>query len=211
MGDLTANCPKPLLKIAGKNLLEHKLDILPPQIDEVILIIGYLGEQIKKYFGDNYHGRKINYVEQKELNGSGGAFWLLKDLIKEKCLVLMGDDLYSAEDISQCIKEDWAILLYKTEEPIYAAKVELNWAGQLVSITEAAEKHLGNLLNTGLYVLQPEIFNYPLVEIKKGEYGLPQTLALAAKDFPVQVHFAKFWLKINEPPDLLIAENHFKK
>ena len=67
MKTLTENMPKPMLTVLGNDLLEHKISILPKEIDEVIIVIGYLGEKIKKHFGTNFKGKKISYVEQKEL------------------------------------------------------------------------------------------------------------------------------------------------
>ena len=52
MGKLTKNTPKPMLKLDGKNLLEWKIERLPKEVDEVILVVGYKSEVIKKYF---YH------------------------------------------------------------------------------------------------------------------------------------------------------------
>jgi len=50
MRPLTLDIPKPLLKIAGKTLLDHIFDALPPEIDEAIIVVKYLAEQIKNYY-----------------------------------------------------------------------------------------------------------------------------------------------------------------
>ena len=49
---LTLERPKPLIKVDGKTLLEHNLDQLVGVIDEVILVIGYKGNMIKEYIGN---------------------------------------------------------------------------------------------------------------------------------------------------------------
>ena len=64
MRPLTLELPKPLIKVAGKPILEHILDALPPEIDEVILVVGYKADMVKQHFGDSYHGRHIRYVYQ---------------------------------------------------------------------------------------------------------------------------------------------------
>ena len=46
MGDLSLETPKPMLKVLGKTLLEHKLDSLPDVIDEVVITVGYLKDRI---------------------------------------------------------------------------------------------------------------------------------------------------------------------
>ena len=101
MGMLTKNIPKPMLKVAGKTLLEHKFDILPESIDEIIMVIGYLGEVIRDTYGNEYKGKKITYVLQDKMHGTGGAVWLCRDLIADKFLVLNGDDMYAKEDLEK--------------------------------------------------------------------------------------------------------------
>ena len=53
MGALTDHTPKPMLEVGKKNLIQHKLEILPDSVTEVILVIGYLGEKIMEFFGDS--------------------------------------------------------------------------------------------------------------------------------------------------------------
>ncbi|KKQ79283.1 MAG: hypothetical protein UT03_C0063G0001, partial [Candidatus Moranbacteria bacterium GW2011_GWD2_38_7] len=52
MKDLTDNVPKPMLQINGKPILAYKLEALPEEIDEVIFVVGYFGNQIQQYFGE---------------------------------------------------------------------------------------------------------------------------------------------------------------
>ena len=77
MRPLTANTPKPMLKVAGKPLLHHLWEALPKEINEVILVVGYLSDQIKEYFGDEFMGRKVDYIYQDK---NGVSF---KDSIRE--------------------------------------------------------------------------------------------------------------------------------
>src|SRR3989344_2665566 len=95
MGELTKRTPKPLLKIGDQNLLERNLENLPPEIKEVVLVIGYLGGQIRKHFGNKWRGRTIRYVEQKEPKGTAHALFICQELLEDRFLVLMGDDLYA--------------------------------------------------------------------------------------------------------------------
>ena len=65
MRPLTLRTPKPLLQVAGRPLLEHIIYALPKDINELIVVIGYLGDQIKNFLGNEYHGLKIQYIWQK--------------------------------------------------------------------------------------------------------------------------------------------------
>jgi len=55
---LTENCPKPLVEVGGKTLLDHIVGALPSSVDELIIVTGYLGEMIEAYCGTEFHGRK---------------------------------------------------------------------------------------------------------------------------------------------------------
>ena len=58
--------PKPMLKIGDKTILEHQIECLKKSnVDEIIIVIGHLGEKIKTYFGDGSKlGVKISYYEE---------------------------------------------------------------------------------------------------------------------------------------------------
>ena len=202
MKDLTDNVPKPMLEINNKPILAYKLEALPEEINEVIFVIGYLGNQIQQYFGDFYGGRNISYVVQEVLNGSGGALELAKDLLKNDFLVMMGDDLYMKNDIQEIMKHDLAVLGLEVDEPNRFGIIHLSELGNLVGVIEKPEISGPALANIALYKLNKKFFDYPLVSIGKGEFGLPQTLALMAREFPVHVEKASGWFPIGNPEDL---------
>jgi len=208
MGDLCKDTPKPMLKVLGKNLLEHKIDALPDEVDEIIFVIGHLGDQIQKHFGTKHKGRKISYVTLNEIKGTAYALFVAKDLLRGKFLLMMGDDLYGCEDIKKIIKHDHAVLVKKIDGSTPGGKVMLDKKGHLIKIIEDKKGEIANgLVNTGLYVLTPKIFEYEPVQLPNSkEFGLPQTMVVMAKDFPVKVVLADFWLNITAPEDLKLAE-----
>ncbi len=212
MRPLTYDIPKPMVPVAGKNLLEHKLNQLPDSIDEVIIVIGYLGDQIINYFGAQYHGKKIIYVRQEELLGTGKALWLAREHIKGKFISLMGDDIYARADLEKCLEYDWAVLAQKVPGPARGGRIVLRPDGHLQEIIEGEHNHAHqHLLNTGVFVLEPEIFNYELVKLPgKEEWGLPQTLVQAAQDFDIKIVLASFWLPVTDAHDLKKAEEMLK-
>ena len=70
---LTENVPKSLGPVGGKPILEYTMGILPPGIDEVIIVIGYRGDTIRSYFGESFGRLKLTYVEQPIPLGTGEA------------------------------------------------------------------------------------------------------------------------------------------
>ena len=90
---LTVTRPKALLKIANKTILEHTFDNLIGLVNEIIVIVGFKKEMIIDYFGSDYQGIKLTYVEQNEQLGTGHALACARDKIDDKFLMLNGDDL----------------------------------------------------------------------------------------------------------------------
>ena len=210
MGDLSIDTPKPMLKVLGKTLLEHKLDSLPKEISEVIIVVGHLKNVVTDFLGENYNNKKITYVVQNELLGTAHAIFLCKDLLiqnsSEKFLVLMGDDIYSKEDMEECLKNGWAIGVREADSIKGRSKVVFDSSGHISEIIEKFPEEEAGFTGTGMYCLTPKIFDYEMVKIPGGEYGLPQTILSAKKDIPIKAVQSRFWLQITAPEDLKIAE-----
>lgn len=205
---LTEVRPKPLMEVAGKNLIEWKLELLPPEISDVVLVVGYQGDQIRGYFGDKWKDKTIRYVEQKELNGTAGALFAAQDILPDRFLVMMGDDLYTKDDVEKIMGYDFALCVKKITNTEMKGEIFLNPDGTFCGINE--EKHFVTeaLVNTGLYMLDRRIFDYPPAPIggSSTEFGLPHTLALLAKDVPVHIITTTKWFQITTPEDLRHAE-----
>lgn len=208
MKPLTDTVAKPLLKVAGRPLLEYTFDALPDEVDEVVVVIGYLGDQIKKYLGENFRGRRIKYVVQQKLEGTAKALREAEPFLHGKFLVLMADDIYTKKDIEKCVPHEQAILVMKSETEGPGGRVLLDTEGKLQSVVEGTYNPAGVLISTNAFVLTEEFFNYEPVKLtdREGEWGLPQTVSKMARDVPVAVVPATRWLKITTPEDLRFAE-----
>lgn len=218
MMPLTIDTPKGLLPVNGRPILDYTLENLPERVDEIIFVVGYLGEQIKSRYGDNYQGKKITYVEQAERLGTGHAVSICKDYIHgEKFLALSGDDLFFKNDIEKCLEYELAILVKKISGPIRFGVLKMDENGNLKNIIEAVdepdyEETNFNIINTSCYTITKAFFNYPLVKLTgRNEYGLPQTLARMVQDYPIKLIEAENWFPIGYPADLVAAENYLKK
>lgn len=210
MGKLTKNTPKPMLKVLGKNLLEWKIDFLPKEVDEVILVVGYKSEVIKKYFKDYFNGKKITYVLDDELKGTANALWKAKNILKGNFLVMMGDDIYSKKSIAECAKKPLSICCKVVDEKNNSGRAILknnNLFDFVTATKNQALKKPSNLAFTGMYCLTKDIFRYKPVKLKtKDEYGLPQTLLKLAEKKKIKIIKTNFWIQISAPEDLKMAE-----
>lgn len=205
MGKLTEERPKPMLEVNGKTLLEHKFDVLPDDVDEIIIVVGYLANTIKEKFGDNYKGKKVTYVTQENIvGGTADALWQAKDLLHGSFVVMMGDDLYSQEDIQALRAHEWALLVQRVADTGVGGKI-ITENGNIVDIIEGNSGGEG-AVSTNLFVLDPRIFEYPQVPKSKNskELGLPQTVLAASKTsgIPFVMVEATQWIQITNPDDL---------
>lgn len=211
MGALTDTMPKPMLQVLGKSLIEHKLDVLPDTVDEVIIVIGYRGDFIRATFGDSFGGRRIRYVVQEELDGTMGALALARPYLTDRFIVMMGDDLYAREDIDASFASpDWTVLVQSTDSMGAGGRMVMDDTGHIVAIEEGDHTGKPGLMNTNMLALDPRVFDYPMVPKTAGstEYGLPQTVLAAslASGIPLRAIEATFWFQITAPEDLVRAE-----
>src|SRR3990167_2996026 len=85
---LTMTRPKPLLKIANKPIVQHNLEQIEGIFSEVIIVVGYKQEEIKKSIGNKFGKLRINYVEQKQQLGTAHAVLQAEKFVKERFLVM---------------------------------------------------------------------------------------------------------------------------
>lgn len=212
MGELSDETPKPLLHVLGKSLLEHKLDSLPDEIDEVLIVVGHLKEKIINDLGENYDGKKITYIVQDELLGTAHCLFLCKEhlLDEERFLVMMGDDIYCKDDMVECLKYDFALLIREVDSVFGKGQVVFDDSGRIKDIIEKYPDRAPGFVCAGMYSLTPKIFDYEMISISGGEFGLPQTILSTKEDFEIKAVQSRFWLQISAPEDLIIAETFLK-
>ena len=201
MGKITEDTPKPLLVVKNKTILEHKFDALPDSINEVIVVINYLGEKIKNHLGDRFNNKDIVYIEQKDMFGTAGALWQAKHLLENKFLVVNGDDFYNLSEMNQLVKNDLAMGLSRNKfigDTLLSIKVGDSGEVQGWNF----EKAENSLIINGAYVLDKRIFNYEPEQIGKGEFGLPHTILKMSRDYPIKGIIMDYWYPLNTPEDI---------
>jgi len=204
---LTDTLPKPLVKVAGKPLLDHIVGALPSSVDELIIVTGYLEEKIHQYCGAEFHGRKVTYVHQAEQKGTAHALWLCKDLLRGRFLFMFADDLHGPNDIARATSYTRSMLTLTTATPEKFGIVVRHPDGTLAEMIEKPEHAPSNLASTGVMVLDENIFKYdPYAVETKGEYYLTDVLRKYAQDYPIAVVEQSLWIPIGYPEDIKKAE-----
>ncbi|MBI4175825.1 MAG: NTP transferase domain-containing protein [Candidatus Aenigmarchaeota archaeon] len=202
---LTLTRPKCLLKVANKTILEHNLEQLEGLFDEVVLVVGYRKEMIMEKLGNNFHGMKITYVEQKEQLGTFHAAVQARDMVKGKFLLMMGDDIYDRKDVESLLKHDNCVLAKKIADPSRFGVLVLK-DGNVERVVEKPEEFVSDLANAGMYVFGRGILDAYIGRTKRGELEVTDAINDLAKAVQIKCETVKGrWLSICYPWDVLAA------
>jgi glucose-1-phosphate thymidylyltransferase len=182
----TYSRPKPLLTVAGKAVLGHVLDQLRGlDVDEMVFIVGYLGEQIEEYVSAHYDFR-ARYIEQKELLGQAHAIRLARDYVRGEVLVLFVDTIFEA-DLSHLreVRSDGVIYCKEVDDPRRFGVVTLNDQAFITRFVEKPAEPQSNLAVIGLYYVKESASLFAAIDEliardiqTKGEFFLADALQL---------------------------------
>ncbi|MCA9361952.1 nucleotidyltransferase family protein [Candidatus Kaiserbacteria bacterium] len=207
---LTDDTPKPLVKVAGKPLLEHIVESLPSAVKELIIVTGYLEDQIKEHCGTQFKGRKVTYVTQEEQKGTGHALWLCKEHIKGRFLFMFADDLHGAQDIARATSFTRSMLTLTTTTPERFGIVVRHPDGTLAEMIEKPALPPSNMASTGVFVLDENIFEFEPKVLMNGEFYHTDMVREYAKKYPIAVVEQQVWIPIGYPEDVERAEKLLK-
>ncbi len=206
---LTDRIPKPLVPLAGSSPLERSLHILPARIDRVILVVGHLGHVIQERIGSYSQGRDVVYVEQKPLNGTGGALRQARMHIRsELFLVMNGDDLYDQEDLRKLAADGPALLTLERALDRMIDSWKIGDDGSLQNLIPSVPGASARI-NIGAYVLDRRWFGTSPVRVpgKTDEWSLPHAIPqLIADGVRIRAQQASFWMPVGTPEELASAE-----
>ncbi len=212
MRPLTLTAPKPLLVVSGQPLLAHIIAALPAEISELVVVIGYRGEQIRAFLGEWFAGRPVRYVWQRELCGDAYALRLSASLLtEERFLLLYADDLHDPSALLEGLAHKRALLVAEHPEPQRFGVVFTNADGSVAGITEKPERPASRLVSTGAMVLDANIFNYEPVRHANGEYYLTSMFDQMLRHHPVMAVRTDAWFPIATPEDLAAAETFLRR
>lgn len=213
MRPMTDFRPKTLVKLNERPILDYIVEALPDAVDELVLVVGYRGEQVHEHCGEMFMGRKVTYVEQENpVAGTANALAVARDVLNDKFLVLMGDDLYGKAGLTRAIGHDLCVIGAESDEPEKFGVIVQNAQGFLVDIIEKPEKPETNVVSTGAMVLDMRIFNYHTEpDPRTGEEYLPDMVKQLANDYPVYVETLKKWYPIGYPGDVVVVERVLKE
>ncbi|NLS75626.1 MAG: NTP transferase domain-containing protein [Chloroflexi bacterium] len=181
----TYSHPKPLINVAGKPVLGHILDGFKGlDVEEIIFIVGYLGDQIKAYV-DAHYDFKARYVEQKELLGQAHAIYLAKDYITGPTLIAFVDTIFEANLAALGDLQADGVLYVKEVEDPRRFGVAVVKDGYIARLIEKPSDMSNRLVVIGVYYVKdgPGFIDCTAELIRrgvknKGEYYIADALQL---------------------------------
>lgn len=182
--------PKPMVIINGMPILESNILLLKKYgITDMYINLHHFPEKIRNYFGNGIKfGVNINYSFEETLLGTAGAVKKIANEywnVPERFILLYGDNLLEY-DLGEIIsfhekkKGIATIALYKKDEVSQSGIVLLDNESKVLKFIEKPrpEQVVSNLVNTGIYVLEPEILSYiqPGKNIDFGKEVFPEMI-----------------------------------
>ena len=204
----TENCPKPLLLVAGKPMLEHIIERAKLEgFNKFLIAIHYLGHMIEEYFGNGAHlGVQIDYIREQSPLGTAGALSLIKPLPDEPFLVTNGDvmsDIRYGELLDFHIRHTatatMAVRLHEWQHPFGVVQT------QGVEIVGFEEKPIARThINAGIYALNPEALSALTAD---AHCDMPSLFARLQANAQRTVAYPMHepWLDVGRPDDFIKA------
>lgn len=210
---LTDNCPKPMLKIGNKPILETLiLNFKKAGFHNFFISTHYLPEVIRDYFGaGEKHNVSITYVHEEEPLGTGGALGLLPKNLPDLPLIMINGDVLTTMDFNKVLAfhsknhADATLCVREYEYQIPYGVIESE-GNVIKSMVEKPVQHFH--VNAGIYVVNPSIVR----QVAKGMHIdmptlLEQHIAKGASILKYPVH--EYWLDIGRMDDFNRAQADF--
>ncbi len=222
---ITYTIPKPMIPILQKPVMEFLLELLRQHgFDQIMVNVSHLAEEIENYFRDGQRfGVQIAYSFEGKINdegklegeaiGSAGGMRRIQDFspfFDDTFVVLCGDALIDL-DLTAAVK--WhrakgsiATIITKSvpqEEVSSYGVVVTDEDGRVKAFQEkpSTEEALSTNINTGIYIFEPEVFNYipSDVEYDIGSQLFPKLVEIKAPFYAIPMDFE--WVDIGKVPD----------
>ena len=212
LSPLTNDCPKPLLKVGGKPILENILNsFLEYGFYNFFISVNYKSQMIEEYFGNGSRwGINIHYLRESQKLGTAGSLSLLPAVPQEPFFVMNGDLLTKVNFLN--------MLSYHEEQDSVATMAVREYEFQVpFGVIHSQEKQISSIIekpvykfnvNAGIYLLNPlSLRNIP----SKKYYDMPELFKSLIQQEEKTVVFPiwEYWLDIGQLNDFQKAQKEF--
>lgn len=213
LGPLTDNCPKPLLKVGGKPILETILEnFVSTGFKNIFISLHYMPDMVREYFGDGSKwGANITYIYENTPLGTGGALGLLPRDIPKLPLIMMNGDVLTQVDCANLLKfheehkgvATMCVREYSMQVPYGVIQAKNH---KIINIVEKPVQQF--FVNAGIYVLEPEVISQVVANQR---IDMPLLLESMIKQNKVVSMFPlhEYWLDIGQMKDFKQASSDY--
>ncbi len=149
--------PKALMHVAGKPILAHIVDeLLGVGVDEVVFVVGYLGEKIEGYVRERYgRGLRTYFVPQGEPLGNGHAVYVAREYLDDAAALIIFGDTIVRGDLGGMVRgRESAVGVKEVDDPRRLGVVELDNDGYVRRLVEKPSEPPSNLAVIGAYFMK---------------------------------------------------------
>jgi len=204
--------PKPMLKIAGKPVIDYVMEDLERlgDVEQVIYITGHLKEKVEEYARKAYPFPS-EFIEQKVQDGTAGAVWLARDYIDQPVFIIFVDTIFNADlSVVKTTDADGIIWVKEVEDYQRFGVVVSDHDGNMTKIVEKPSTPISKRANIGLYYIKNwklllEGIAWTLQQPKnKGEYYLTDAFQyMIERGAKIKVIDVQGWYDAGETGTLL--------
>lgn len=214
---LTCTIPKSLIPVVNKPVIERQILLLKAAgIKDIILAVSVMSDILKAYFGDGDKlGINIQYTDEKNPLGTAGAIKLAEDYLKDENFFMLNGDVILNFDFKEMLQvhekyKGIGVIASKIvpDPSRYGVLIVEEKSNKIIKFLEKSEylpphgKHIPMPINAGVYILEPDIFQYIKPNMK---------VSIEHDVFPILVREEKLyhylipgiWKDIGNPEELL--------
>lgn len=220
---LTDTTPKPLIKIAGKELILYSIELLSAHgIKDIIINTYHLAELVEEYLGDGSKlGVNVSFSREETLLGTGGGIKKCEWFLKDEAFVVVNCDIITDADVSALVKhhknagahatmvvrDDPFVNVFGGVQVDEESGLVVDIAGQLLPRQlKYNSKPTRDMVFTGLQVMEPMIFEYLPDGASSSTTGAYPQMIKSGRKVAAFEHKG-FWADIGSPERLAIFEN----
>jgi len=211
---LTIRRPKPMVPVVDRPAIVHIIELLKRHgITEVVITLQYLAAVIQEHLGDgSTFGMKIHYTVEESPLGTAGSVRLGREWLDDTFMVISGDaltdfDLTAAVQYHTQRKSTATIVLKRMPNPLEYGVVIIDDDGRVRQFQEKPSwgEVFSDTVNTGIYILEPKIFDYYEDE-QVFDFSSQLFPILLEKNDPMFGYVADgYWCDIGSIPDYMTA------
>ena len=207
LAPMTDNCPKPLLPIGNRPILETQLiELIQAGFEQFWISVNYRAEMIEEYFGNGEKwGVQIQYLREKKALGTAGALSLISEVPAVPILVMNGDLLTKVNypkllEFHEFHQMEMTIGVREYDMQVPYGVVHLEG----LHVAQLEEKPVQRFfVNAGIYVLEPELIE----KIPQSEFNMTDLLdqlipRRKVGAFPIH----EYWIDIGQSADFQKAQ-----